>query len=239
MHRGGRAIARIDQGLRTLFSFDQNHLLGMGNTGLIEQRPRIGRRHLAALGIPWPKLLATGSGFVPIHAGNQTAVGGQVVPFGGGGPQLIHRCAGLAFDGRHGRRAAEDFAGEAQHRSEIAMGIPMAVRGNQRKDVTPIARGAIDPQTRTLTVEFNFQAASRAAQHIANHEFAVHDLASRKQGKQHTLQSSQQSGAQLVPLGIATRRRTHIVLTIEIKHGHPLRRYLLDSGSPLWSRSRA
>jgi len=60
------------------------------------------------------------------------------------------------------------------------MRVPMAVRGDECEDVPTIARGAIDPQTRTLTVEFNFQAASRAAQHIADHELAVHDLAGGK-----------------------------------------------------------
>ena len=99
MHRSGRAMASVDQGLGAFFAFDQNYLIGMGNARLVEQRPRIGRRHFATLGIPRAEFLTSRTGLIAIHAGNQTAVSGQIVPLGGGWTQFIYRRACLASGG--------------------------------------------------------------------------------------------------------------------------------------------
>ena len=82
------------------------------------------------------------------------------------------------------------------------MRVPMAVRSDECKDIATIARGAVDPQARPFAVQFDLQAATWTAQHIADDEFAVCHLASREQGKQHALKPCQQGRSQFIPLGI-------------------------------------
>ena len=119
------------------------------------------------------------------------------------------------------------------------MRVPMAVRSDERKDIATITRGAVDPQARPFAIQLNLQTATWAAQHIANDEFAMCHLASREQGKQHALEPCHQGRSQFIPLGIADRRWGSGFLVIEIKHGHLLRRCLMDSSSQPWSRSLA
>ena len=49
MHGGGRDDARINQRLRTLLPFNQHHLSGVEQAGLVVERARLGRGNLGWL----------------------------------------------------------------------------------------------------------------------------------------------------------------------------------------------
>ena len=101
MHGRGCHHADGDQGLRTLLALDQHNVTSGSQPRLVVQRARIGRSHLAPLGIPRPELLLAPGWVVTVHDRNQFAGGIEVVPLGRGRAEIINRSFLLGAAYRH------------------------------------------------------------------------------------------------------------------------------------------
>ena len=220
MHRCGRHHACTDQCLRALLAFGQDDRVGRHHPGLVVQGARLGRCHLATLGIPGPKLLLAPGRVVAVDDRDQLPCGIEVVPLGGGRAEVIDRGFLLYLACGHSRYMPDKITGMLQHLRKIVQHIDAEIGSNEIEDVTAIACRAIGPQARLLAVEHHLEAVARAAQHIADQELAPALLASREQGEEHGLQSRQQVGAHSIAL-CADIDGCFSGIVVEIKHRRP------------------
>jgi hypothetical protein len=181
------ATTPVDQGLRAFLTFDEYHRLGADHPRLVVQRTRVGRRHLAPLGVPRSELLAPSGRVVAVDTGDQAAVGREIVPLGGRRAEIIdqHLFPALPFR-RHHDRTPGQRSRFLDHPGKVIPGIQAALTGDQIEDVAPFARCPVRPQPGLVTVQHHFQAATRVAEHVANRESFAPDFASCKQVPKHT-----------------------------------------------------
>jgi len=131
VHRGGGSDARINQCLRAFLALDQYHLSGADHPRLVVQRARLGRRHLAPLGVPGPELLLASRWVVAVDDGDETARLIEVIPLGGGWAEFVHRrilLAGSAY--WHLAGATEQISSRTQNKTELGMDIEARMPGD-------------------------------------------------------------------------------------------------------------
>ena len=228
MHRCGRHHACTDQCLRALLAFGQDDRVGRHHPGLVVQGARLGRCHLATLGIPGPELLLAPGRVVAVDDRDQLPCGIEVVPLGGGRTEVIDRRFLLYLARRRGWSKADQITGMLQHLRKIVQHVDAEIGSNQIEDVPAITCRAISPQASLIAIEHHLEAVPRAAQHIADQELAPALLACGEQVEEHRLQSRQQVGAH----GIALCADIHGCFSgvvVEIKHRRP-------PGCSLWLR---
>ena len=223
MHGRGGHNPGIDQGLGTLFTFNQNHLICLDQPGLVVQRSGIGRGHLAFARIPGPELLSLARRVVAIDDSNELASGVQVVPLGGGRPEIVGGSRRFGLTNRCVVRPTEQIRGTGHDTGEVRLNVGTEVGCNQVKDVTAIARGAIGPQTGLLAIEHHLQAVAGAAHTIAHQKVAATLLSSREHGGKDRLHATQQGGTDFVTLCLPAMRGSigRARDLVEVKHGAP------------------
>ncbi len=223
VHRRGGDDAGVDQGLGALLALDQHDLRGGRQSRLVVQRTRIGRGHLAALGVPRPELLAPAGRVVAVDHPDQPAGGVQVVPLGGLGAEVVRRR--LAALAAHRLRAGEteQVGGARQHPREFRVHVDTQGACDHGEHIPAVARGAVRPQARLLPVEHDFQAVARVALDVADHEGVPPLLAGRKQDGQHRVQPVEQQAPDALPLPFRGSETSDLPAlqwaVIEVEHG--------------------
>ncbi|NKF67678.1 hypothetical protein GO296_04960 [Ralstonia solanacearum] len=239
VHRRSGNDAGVNQGLGAFLALDQYDLRGGRQARLVVQRARLGRRHLAALGVPRPEFLASAGRVVAVHHPDQPAGCVQVVPLGRLRTEVVRwRLLPLA---PHRLRAdeTEQVGSARQHLREFRVHVDTQGARDHCEHVPAITRGAIRPQAGLLAVEHDFQAVARIALDVADHELVPPLLAGWKQDGQHRVQPVEQQAPDAVPLRLRGYRACDLPAlrraVIEVEH----RRSVLPvrQGPPRDSRS--
>ncbi len=219
MHGRGGDNAGVDQGLGAFLALDQHDMVGFRQRWLVVERARLGRRHLATLGVPGPERLASSRRVVAVHHADQLAGGVQVVPLGRGGAQVVRGWVLALAPYRLRAGLPEQLQGLFEYPREVGGHAQARPGGNEVEDVAAVAGRAVRPQARLVAVEHHLQAVAGAAQDVADHERAASLLAGREQHAQHEFQAGEQRRADLVALGVLLA--SHQRDLVEVDHCAP------------------
>jgi hypothetical protein len=178
-HGGGGRDAQLHQGIGTFFTFDQHHGICCCDGRQVVERTRFRHSHGPRSHIPRAVLLAAGC-VVPIHAGQQAAIGRQVIPFASVGAKIVIGTAGVKHwrsgDARHHQPIARVF----QQLAEIGGQAVAPCASPQRQHVARFAGGEVDPHAAFGALQFDHQTVARLTLQIADVELAAAPFAAWK-----------------------------------------------------------
>jgi hypothetical protein len=187
---------------------------------LVVERARLGRSHLAALGVPRPELLLATGRVVAVDHRDQVAGRRRSSPTWPW-PGRVHRRVAPSWPcGMTWRRRClpKQICRVLKHTRKIGLHIGTQVGRDESEDVTAITGCTIGPQPGLLAIEDNLEAIAGAAKHIADEKFPFALLARREQCGQDRFQSSDEIGSSTTHGSPPTSRAKIVLWQLSSRH---------------------